>query len=282
MAVEKSQLKVKKKIWAPVLSCKSLGSIPIGEIPITDANLIQGRHIKANMMNLTGNPKNQNINIDFRIENVMGSKGIAYPVSYSMISSTIKRLVRRKKDKVEDSFICTTADGIRIRVKPLLITRSQAANSVLTAIRKAAKDFLTASASGSNYITFFMDIVHNRVQKVLRDNIKKIYPIAVCEIRVLEALHDQDLSKSSDDEKRADELADKRLPEAMPAGDSQEQVQEPQQESSGQESTQAEEQQEASGEETSQPREESAKPGKPSKAKQARAGSDAAEEQAEN
>jgi len=212
MATEKSQLKVKKKTWYPVFTNQAFGETFIGELPLTEPNLLLGRHIMPNLMNLTGNPKNQNINLKFKVEKVMGSKGIAYPVSYTMISSTIKRIVRRKKDKIDDSFICQTADGIKVKLKPLIVTRNQTANSVLTEIRKLVRTYLTTMTAGSNYITLFSDVLSYRVQKVLRDNVKKLYPLAVCEIRVLEVVSGQTLANIGEEVRRAAILNERVAP----------------------------------------------------------------------
>jgi len=215
MAAEKSQLKAKKKTWYQIFAIKSFGESFIGELPLTEAELMLDRSISMNLMNLTNNPKNQNINLRFKIERVLGSKGMAFPTNYEMISSTIKRLVRRKKDKIDDSFVCTTADGIKVRVKSLILTRYQTKHSVDTLLRKSAREFLTAAVAGSNYFTFFLDIINFRVQRALKDYLKKKYPVAICEIRIFEAAAGQKLSAITEEMKRSNLLmSERRAPES--------------------------------------------------------------------
>ena len=215
MAAEKSQLKAKKKTWYQIFAIKSFGESFIGELPLTEAELMLDRSISMNLMNLTNNPKNQNINLRFKIERVLGSKGMAFPTNYEMISSTIKRLVRRKKDKIDDSFTCITADGIKVRVKPLILTRYQTKHSVDTLLRKSAREFLTAAVAGSNYFTFFLDTINFRVQRALKDYLKKKYPVAICEIRIFEAVAGQKLSAITEEMKRSNLLmSERKAPES--------------------------------------------------------------------
>lgn len=210
MAAEKSQLKVKKKTWFQVFTNPTFGETFIGEIPLDIADTLPGRHIQTNLMNLTGNPRNQNINLKFRVDKVVGAKGIAYPISYSIVASSIRRTVRRKKDKIDDAFACTTADGIQVVFKPMLVTKSQSNNSVHHALRKEARAFLFQLAQGSNYFSLFSDVINFRVQKALRDHLKRIYPLAICEIRVLEAVKGQLLVNASEEAKRPVEMLERK------------------------------------------------------------------------
>ena len=165
MATEKSQLRIKRKNWYQVYTNSTFGETFIGELPLEMPDQMKGRHIQANLMSLTGNPKNQNINLKFRVEKVVGAKGIAYPVSYSIVSSSIRRIVRRKKDKLDYSFKCSSADGIKMKLKPMFVTKSQTRKSIHISLRKEALAFLEAVVTKSNYLTLFMDVINYKVQR---------------------------------------------------------------------------------------------------------------------
>ena len=216
MAEEKSQLKIKKKTWYQVYTNKAFGETFIGELPLTEAGLMSGRYISTNLMNLTGNPKNQNVNLKFRVEKIIGAKGIAYPSGYTIMPSSLRRLIKRKSERIDDAFTCTTSDNVKIRVKPLVVTRGQTKNSVITLMRKIVRKLLTSIVQNSNYITFFTDIINYRVQKAMRDHLKKVYPVSVCEIRVAEAMPNEKLGDLNEEVKRAAELLERKMPERKP------------------------------------------------------------------
>ena len=128
MAVQKrkktSDKKNKKKIWFEIIAPKTFKEVSLGNTLAYSLDEIKGRSIKVNLMKVTSNMKNQNVNVTFIINETRDNKGYTELVSYVFVPSSIKRLVRRGKSRVDDSFVCRTKDGKTIRVKSLMITRS--------------------------------------------------------------------------------------------------------------------------------------------------------------
>lgn len=104
--------------------------------------------------------------------------------SFRLHPSYVKRLIGHSISIVEDSFVCKAKDA-EIRLKPFLITRKKVHRSVRKALRNAAQEFLKKTAAEKTRDKLFQAVLVGIIQKTLSAKLKKIYPLAVCEIRVL-------------------------------------------------------------------------------------------------
>jgi len=125
-----------------------------------------GKSITQNLMNLTNDVKRQNININFEIVNVEDGKAYTNLVGYSMVQSSIKRLVRKNINKIDMSFTCSTSDKEKIRIKPILITRSAVSNSIVARIRRETQEFITKNIGSISYDNFINDIISHKLQSM--------------------------------------------------------------------------------------------------------------------
>jgi ribosomal protein S3AE len=104
--------------------------------------------------------------------------------SLKLIPSYIKRVIRRGTDYIEDSFETQCKDAI-LRIKPFMITRKRVSREIRKVIRETAKKHLESKLIVRNSQEIFSEIMTNKIQKELSIKIKKIYPLALCEIRAL-------------------------------------------------------------------------------------------------
>ncbi len=114
-----------------------------------------------------------------------GKKLIGEPRSLGLIGSYIRRMMRKGVDYVEDSFIAECKD-VKLRVKPFLITRNRVSRGVRNALRETARKYLEGHLKTRSSKELFEEIMANKLQKNLSVKLKKIYPLAFCEIRVFE------------------------------------------------------------------------------------------------
>lgn len=111
-------------------------------------------------------------------------KAVAYPRSLQLLPSFLRRMVRKGTNYVEDSFSteCKDAD---VRIKPFIITRRKVSRAVRKALRDKARGELVNYCKAKSVNEIFDDILQNNLQKYLSLKLKKIYPLSLCEIRVL-------------------------------------------------------------------------------------------------
>lgn len=178
-----AKTKVAKKLWYPIVAPKIFRNIALGETIVYNPEKIMGKRLSQNLMTLTNDVKRQNIKIKFEVVKVEDNKAYTEIIGYDMVQSSIKRLVRRNIHKIDMSFTCATSDKKTIRIKPILITRSNASNSVATKIRKNAQEFLVNHISKISYDNFTNDIISHKLQSSLKVVLNKIHPLRICEIR---------------------------------------------------------------------------------------------------
>jgi len=184
MAKETAQaLKVRKKKWFSIIAPPMFREIVVGEIPLYESEEMKGRYVTINMMNLTGNPKNQHISVKLRIQEVKEGKGYTQLLGFEMLPTSVKRFVRRGKSKIDDSFIIQTSDKKLVRIKPLLITNSAAKNSAVSNIRRVVRNALARYALKITYDHLIEEIFTFKLQKHVGGLACKVTPIKTCEIR---------------------------------------------------------------------------------------------------
>ena len=184
MAEDKS-IKIKKKKWVSIVAPKQFGEDALGESYTASPSSLVGRTLSINLMALTNDVKQQNTNIKFLITGVEGDRAATEVISYSIATSSIRRLVRKSRVRIDMSFVCFTADKKRVRVKPFLLITTSTKGSAASALRKQAAEIVTNEISKTNYDDLIRDLIVHKLQKGLRDQLKKIFPLRACEIREL-------------------------------------------------------------------------------------------------
>src|SRR5262245_19272457 len=105
-----AQLKVRKKKWVQIVAPKLFREVVIGEVPLYEAEQLKGRRMTVNMMTLTNNPKNQSISVKIIVSEIKEGKGHTELTGFETMPGSLKRIVRRGRTKIEDSFVVQTAD----------------------------------------------------------------------------------------------------------------------------------------------------------------------------
>ncbi|RME77419.1 hypothetical protein D6774_04600 [Candidatus Woesearchaeota archaeon] len=190
----KSTDKWKKKKWFKVLAPKLFKEQEIGETLSSDPELLNGRRVQVNMATLTGNMKAQNHKITFEVNKVQGGVCHTTVKRYEMIPSTIRRKVKRGKDRVDDSFVATTKDNVSVRIKPLMITEGHTSRAVKTLMRKRFIYDCRNALKEKSWDAVMLDILTGKLLKESKKNISKIYPLRALEMRVIERIEGEPLT----------------------------------------------------------------------------------------
>jgi len=176
-------LKEIKKRWLGIVAPEMFNRLPLGDSLVEDGNALLNKCILVNLMDVTRSIKQQNISLRMKVDEVKDNIGLTKVIGYEMNPSSIKRMVRREIEKIDDSFMVSTSDGKFIRLKPLVIARSAAKSSVAKAIRKETRNFLIREIAKTTYEDFVKAVVSNAVQMELSKRLNKIYPMKIATIR---------------------------------------------------------------------------------------------------
>ena len=180
---QKQSSKIRKKIWYSILAPKLFKEQPIGETCVYEKEAMIGKTINENLMSLTSDVKRQSVTLKFEVDKVENNKARTKLISYRIIPATVKRLVRRNSKKIDLSFSCTTADSVRLRIKPILVTRSKTSNSILNKMRNTTVEFITKTIKSAKFDEVVNQLIQHKIQSTLRTHLKKLYPLKTCEIR---------------------------------------------------------------------------------------------------
>lgn len=161
-------------------------------VPLTAAKIylyaasmdeLTGRVVK---LDLTRSLRGKSLELRARIKKD-GEKLIGEPFSLILAGSYVRRMMRKGTDYVEDSFEAECRDS-RVIVKTFMITRNKVPREIRNKLRETAREFLLSQHKNRTAKEVMTSIITNKLQKELSLKLKKIYPLAVCEIRWFEIL----------------------------------------------------------------------------------------------
>ncbi|MDP2629002.1 MAG: hypothetical protein Q8P15_03860 [Nanoarchaeota archaeon] len=159
------------------------------EMPIikkeTQAQAYEIKDLDGRLINydLTRMLRGKNIVLQLKIK-VDKEEATAIPRQIKLLSSFMRRAVRKGTNYIEDSFSTNCKDA-QIRIKPSLITRRKVSRAIRKALREKAREEITNYVKDKTSEKLFEELLKNQFQKDLSLKLKKIYPLSLCEIRVL-------------------------------------------------------------------------------------------------
>jgi len=145
-----------------------------------DIKEIDGKLIKYDLTRIL---RGKSMLMQLRVS-VKGDKATTTPRETKILPYFLKRVVRKGTNYVEDSFETPCKDG-NLRIKPFLVTRRKVSRAVRKALREKARELIIEYVKTKNSLEIFEDLLKNQFQKSLSLRLKKIYPLSLCEIRVL-------------------------------------------------------------------------------------------------
>ncbi|MCD4666215.1 hypothetical protein K8R47_00195 [archaeon] len=185
---EKKVLKKKKKHWYSILATKDFNNVELGETLAFEDSALMGRQITANLSVLTNDIKTQNVKLSFKVNKVDNGKAYTEVIGYKMVPAFIKRIVRTQRSKLDDSFKIKTQDGVKIILKPVIVTRNKTNKKILTSLRKSSRNSFQKLFEKLKYEDFVKDLIYHKTQKDMKHSLKKVYPVSAFEIKIMKKL----------------------------------------------------------------------------------------------
>ncbi len=180
--ITKSKKNIKKKFFDVEIPLTSAKASLYGAEP----EEFNGRIIN---IDLTKSLRGKNVEYRLRVKN-NGRELTGEPISLAVAGSYIRRSIRKGTDYVEDSFIAECRDG-KVIVKPFLITRKRVSRAIRKSLRENTRKFLEGHLKARSTEEVMKDIMTNKIQKELSLKLKKVYPLAFCEIRHFEVVEEE-------------------------------------------------------------------------------------------
>ncbi len=179
-----------QKKWFTLIAPEYFGMAEIGETPADDPNKVINRTVEVTLAELTNDYSNQNPykKLIFKVYKVSGENAYTKFHRFEMMREYINSLIRRRTSKIDDVIDVVTADGYKLRVKPVAFTIKRCKTSKKSAIRKIMREIITNNANQKNFVQFLQECILGRIPSEIYKNAKKIYPLRRVEIRKIELL----------------------------------------------------------------------------------------------
>ena len=176
----------KQKKWYDINSPSSFGARKVGEAVAASDDVLKGRTVKMSLSVVTGDVKKQNTSVTFEIVDVKNGAAETVVKKIEINPSSIRRMIRKGKNRIDLSIVCATKDNVIVRIKPFLVTRAMVGGSILTKMRNLLDALIRNELIKVSYDSLIGDILSNRLQKRLKQIVGKIYPVRTSEIRIIE------------------------------------------------------------------------------------------------
>lgn len=146
-----------------------------------DNETLPGRTIK---LDLSRKLRGRGLEAVFNIM-LKDGKLVAYPKNLTLMRSYIQRMMRKRISYVEDSFTVQIKD-VKVTIKPFLITRKKVSRAIRNNLRRTSRETILEYIKDKTFMDLATDVLGNNLQKEMHPKLKKVYPLSLCEIRVLE------------------------------------------------------------------------------------------------
>jgi ribosomal protein S3AE len=144
-------------------------------------------------LDITRKLRGKNVDLILKVK-IEDGKAIAYPKKMILLPYFIKHMLHGGISYIEDSFTAETIDG-KVSIKPFLVTRKKVSRAVRKTLRNSAKNWLVDYLKTKTAEDIFQEILSGQLQKPLSLKLKKVYPLAICEIRMFEILKQEEIKK---------------------------------------------------------------------------------------
>ena len=180
---QKARISIAKKRWYSLQAPKVFNDFMFGETLAQTPESLVGRSVRTNLSTILKGGKRQSMEAKFKVVEVKGSNCMTELVSLEILPPNVKRIVKRAKKRVDDSFIVETKDSVKVRLKPMLLVKDNVQHGILTALRARCQEYFENVAKENNFNEFTNKVVLGELYKDLKTELKKIYPVSAVEMR---------------------------------------------------------------------------------------------------
>lgn len=192
MAEEKEKKKItkktstvdkwRKKKWFKIHASQEFDKKVIGETLAEKPKQLENRKIQVSLGNLTNQRQKRHITVVFAIKEVQGQDAFTGIDGHFISNSFINRFVRRKNSRMQTVQTVTTKDGVKIKIKAVIVSGRKLERKQETAIRKIMADRIEKSVGRKDFSQTIQEIVFGVLAAKLFKEAKKIAQLKRSEI----------------------------------------------------------------------------------------------------
>jgi len=181
-AARKVKDKWKAKNWYQIQAPSLFDNVVVSETLSERPEILIGRVTEVSMQDLTNDFRKSHIKLLFKIEKIEENTAFTYFKGHALTSDYLRRMIRRRKSRVDGVYDVETKDGAYLRVKPFAITEKRIQNSQKKLIRSMMKETIVKDGKEKTLNELLKDMLDGRLGSDIYKNCKKFYPVKRVEI----------------------------------------------------------------------------------------------------
>jgi len=178
----------KAKNWYNILAPPSFDNVTVADTLADSPDNLINRVTGVSLQDLTNDFRKSHIVLYFQVKSVEENNAHTQFIGHTLTSDYLRRLIRRRRSKIEGIYDITTRDGAQIRVKPFAATDKRIQNSQKKIVRESMKKTITEQATKSTLSEFVNIIIDGKLGSELYKNCKNLYPVKRIEIYKTEVI----------------------------------------------------------------------------------------------
>jgi small subunit ribosomal protein S3Ae len=211
-AARKVKDRWRAKKWYNIIAPPAFDSVTIADTMTDTPDNLINRVTGVSLQDLTNDFRKSHIILFFKINKVEEDKAHTQFSGHTLTSDYLRRMIRRRRSKIEGVYDVNTRDGAIIRVKPFATTDKRIQNSQRKVVREAMKNTISGQAKKSTLSELMKNILDGRMGSEIYKNCKKLYPVKRIEIHKTEVISNPTIV-IEDKKPKKEEKEDKKEPE---------------------------------------------------------------------
>ncbi len=178
----------RRKTWYTIIAPKIFDNIELGETPAIAAKDVIGRTLTLPLSSIIPDTRKFYMKVSFKIIDVKDTTAYTKFIGHEVVREYVTHIVRPHTTRVDNNIVVQTKDGVKIRVKGILIFAGRVKEAIKTKARKIMDEVTKRFASEKDFDDFVKAMLFDELTKVMKEKARKLYPVAKVEIRKSEVL----------------------------------------------------------------------------------------------
>jgi small subunit ribosomal protein S3Ae len=181
-AARKVKDKWRAKNWYQIHAPTIFDEVVIAETLAEKPEMLHNRVTEVSLQNITNDFRKSHIKLYFKVNRVQDTDAHTLFEGHTLTSDYLRRMIRRRKSRIDGVYDVETRDGARLRVKPFAITDKRIQTSQKKIIRQTMKNTITNEGKAKTLNEFLRDVLDGKIGSEIYKACKTLYPVKRVEI----------------------------------------------------------------------------------------------------
>jgi small subunit ribosomal protein S3Ae len=178
----------KAKNWYTIVAPSLFNNVPVAETLAEAPENLIGRVTEVSLQDLTNDFRKSHIKLLFTVDKVEQNTAHTQLKGHLLTSDYLRRMIRRRKSRVDGVFTVETRDGALVRVKPFAIAEKRIQSSQKKLIRNVMNDVISKEGKAKTLNSFIKDCLDGKIGSEIYKHCKIYYPVKRIEVNKTEVI----------------------------------------------------------------------------------------------